>query len=64
VAAQVQARITNCFKEKCGLCKEYEETIGHLTSECPILAKNDYIMRHDKSAHSYLNQYERNKAQK
>jgi hypothetical protein len=28
--------------------KEYEETIDHLTSECPILAKNEYIIRYDK----------------
>jgi hypothetical protein len=30
------------------LCKEYEETINHLTSRCPILAKNEYVIRHDK----------------
>ena len=30
------------------LCKQHEETIDHLTSECPILAKNEYLMRHDK----------------
>jgi hypothetical protein len=33
---------------KCRLCKEYEETIDHLISECPTLAKNKYIIRHDK----------------
>jgi hypothetical protein len=27
--------------------KEYEETIDHLTSGCPILAKNEYVIRHD-----------------
>jgi hypothetical protein len=57
VAAQNQAIGTNCFKRKifkeeiesrCRLCKEYEETIDHLTSGCPILAKNKYIIRHDK----------------
>jgi hypothetical protein len=57
VAAQDQAISTNYFKRKilkeetesrCWLCKEYEETIDHLTSGCPILAKNEYIIRHDK----------------
>jgi hypothetical protein len=57
VAAQDQAVSTNNFKRKilkeeiesrCRLCKEYEETIDHLTSECPILAKNEYVIRHDR----------------
>jgi hypothetical protein len=57
VAAQDQAISTNCFKRKilkeeiesrCRLCKEYEETIGLLTSGCPILAKNEYVIRRDK----------------
>jgi hypothetical protein len=30
------------------LCKQHEETIDHLTSRCPILEKNEYLMRHDK----------------
>jgi hypothetical protein len=56
VAAQDQAISTNYFKRKilkeetesrCRLCKEYEESIDQ-TSGCPILAKNEYIMRHDK----------------
>jgi hypothetical protein len=56
VAAQDQAISTDYFKRKilkeeiesgCRLCKEYEETIDHLTSGCPIMAKNEYI-RHDK----------------
>jgi hypothetical protein len=57
VAAQDQEISTNNFKRKilkeenesrCRLCKEYEETTDHLTSGCPILAKNEYIIRHDK----------------
>jgi hypothetical protein len=45
VAGQDQAISTNYFKRnilkeeiegRCRLCKEYEETIGHLTSGCPI----------------------------
>ena len=30
-------------------CKQHEETIDNLTSGCPILAKNEYFMRHDKA---------------
>jgi hypothetical protein len=57
VAAQDQAISTNYFKDKIlkeeiesrwWLCKQYEETIDHLTSGCPILAKNQYLVRHDK----------------
>ena len=57
VAAQDQAISTNCFKNKIlkeeteskyRLCKQHEETIDHLTSGCPILVKNEYLMRHDK----------------
>ena len=56
VAAQDQAISTNYFRKKilqeeieskCRLCKQHEETIDHLTSACPILAKNEYLMRHD-----------------
>jgi hypothetical protein len=57
VAAQDQAINTNYVKNrilkeeiesKCSLCKQHEETIDHLTPGCPILAKNEYLMRHDK----------------
>ena len=57
MAAQDQAINTNYFKNKilkqeierkCRLCKQHEETIDHLTSGCPILAKNEYLTRHDK----------------
>jgi len=57
VTAQDQAISTNYFKNKilkqeiaskCRLCKQHEETIDHLTSGCPLLAKNEYLMRHDK----------------
>jgi hypothetical protein len=66
MAAQDQAISTNYFKKKilkqeiesgCRLCKEYEETIDHLTSGCPTLAKNEYIIRHDKVC---TTQYARN----
>jgi len=57
VAAQDQGISKNYFKNKilkedieskCRLCKQHEETIDHLTSGCPILAKNEYLMRRDK----------------
>jgi hypothetical protein len=57
MAAQDQAISTNYFKKKilkqetegrCRLRKEYQETIDHLISGCSTLAKNEYIIRHDK----------------
>jgi hypothetical protein len=57
VAAQDPAISTKTFKNKtlkeeveckCRLCKQHVETIDHLTSGCPNLAKNVYLMRHDK----------------
>jgi len=33
---------------KCILCQQFYETIGHIMSACPILAKEQYIKRHDK----------------
>jgi len=29
-------------------CKEYEGPIGHLTLGCHILAKNEYVIKHDE----------------
>jgi hypothetical protein len=57
VAAQDQAISTNYSKDKIlkeevdrksQLCKQHKETIDHPTSGCPILAKNEYLMRHGK----------------
>jgi len=57
VASQDQAISTNYFKNKilkqeieskCRLCTQHEETIDNLTSGCPILVKNEYLMRHDE----------------
>jgi len=57
VAAQDQTISKNYFKNKIlkeeteikfRLRKQHEETIDHVTSRCPILAKNEYLMRHDK----------------
>jgi len=57
VAAQDKAISKNYFKNKilreeteskCRLCKQHEETTDHLTSGCPILANNEYLMRDNK----------------
>ena len=58
VAAQDQSLGTNNYRNKiikdgtnpkCRLCHEYDETIEHITSGCPVLAKKEYIERHDKA---------------
>ena len=33
---------------KCRLCQQLDETIDHTISACPILAKVQYIKRHDR----------------
>jgi len=33
---------------KCRLCKQLDETVEHVVSECPILAREQYIKRHDR----------------
>ena len=33
---------------KCRLCQQFYETIDHIISACPILAKEQYINRHDR----------------
>ena len=32
------------------MCNKYDETIDHIVSGCPELAKTEYIHRHDKAA--------------
>ena len=32
---------------KCRICQQFDETIDHIISACPILAKEQYIKRHD-----------------
>jgi hypothetical protein len=55
VAAQDQAIQTKYYAtkilntetdSKCRLCQQFDETIGHIMSACPILAKEQYIKRH------------------
>ena len=33
---------------KCSLCQQSDETIDHIISACPILAKEQYKKRHDR----------------
>ena len=41
---------------KCRLCEQHDETIDHIISACPILAKEQYVKRHDKvSAQIHFN---------
>jgi phospholipid N-methyltransferase len=57
VAAQDQALQTKYYAtkilntetdSKCRLCKQFDETVDHIISACPILAKEQYIKRHDR----------------
>ena len=41
---------------KCRLCQQFDETTDHTVSACPILAKEQYIKRHDRvSAQLHFN---------
>jgi hypothetical protein len=31
---------------KCRLCQQFDKTVDHIISACPILAKEQYIKRH------------------
>jgi hypothetical protein len=57
VAAQDQALQTKYYAikilntetdSKCRLCQQFDETIEHIISACPILAEEQYIKRHDR----------------
>ena len=58
MAAQDQALNTKYYAtkilrtetdSKCRLCQQLDETIDHVySSACPILAKEQYVKRHDK----------------
>jgi hypothetical protein len=58
LAAQDQALQTKCHatkilqtekESKCRLCHQFEERVDHIMSACPILAKEQYIKRHDRA---------------
>jgi len=57
VAAQDQALQTKYYAtkiwntetdSKCRLCQQFDETTDDIISACPILAKEQYIKRHDR----------------
>ena len=57
VATQDQVLETKCYAtkilntetdSKCRLCQQFDETMDHITSACRILAKEQYIKRHDR----------------
>ena len=57
VAAQDQALQTKYYAtkilntetfSKCRLCQQFDETVDHIISACAILAKEQYIKRHDR----------------
>ena len=60
IAAQDQSLSTRWYQHnilkkpdvdpKCRLCCRFDETIDHLVSGCPELAKSEYIHRHNKAA--------------
>lgn len=59
IAAQDQAINTRYFSRhilkkpidsNCRVCGCHEETVSHIVSSCPILAKHEYIRRHDNVA--------------
>ena len=59
IAAQDQSLATRSYHASiikdgtsplCRMCNKYDETIDHIVSGCPELAKTEYIHRHDKAA--------------
>jgi len=57
VAAQDQALQTKYYTTKilntetdsqCRLCQQFDKTVDHIIPACPILAREEYIKRHDR----------------
>ena len=40
-------------ESKCRMCSQHEETVDHIVSGCEVLAKTEYISRHNNAA-AYL----------
>lgn len=62
IAAQDQSLATRSYHHhiikngtdpSCRICGQFEETVFHIISGCPELAKTEYVFRHDKAA-TYL----------
>jgi hypothetical protein len=51
-ALQTQYRATKILQTEtagsCRLCHQFEDTAGRIVSACPVLAKEQYIKRHDR----------------
>ena len=44
-----QARIMkNGVDSKCQMCDQYDETVDHLVSGCPVIHPTEYKNRHDR----------------
>ena len=41
--------INNGASQKCRLCHEFDESIEHIISGCPLLGRKEYLERHDKA---------------
>ena len=61
-ASQDQCIKTNYYRNKilkdgtapkCRICGQFQETVDHIVSGCPELAKTEYIQRHNKAG-AYL----------
>ena len=59
IAAQNQCLATRSYHHRvlkdgtnplCRLCNKFEESVDHIVSGCPELAKSEYIHRHNKAA--------------
>jgi hypothetical protein len=51
-ALQAKYHVTKILQtatdSNCRLCTQFDETVAHIISACPILAKEKYIKRHDR----------------
>ena len=41
--------IKNVIEPKCRLCREFNESVEHIVSCCPVLAKKEYLDQHDEA---------------
>jgi len=49
-ASQIKYHAPNVLQIEsvCWLCQQFDETVEHIVSACPILAKEQYLKRHDE----------------
>jgi len=68
VAAQEQVLQTKYYAtkilntetdSKCRLCQQFDETVDHIISACPLLAKEQYIKDMIERMHNYTSTYAR-----